>query len=117
MMTFREQVKRFNAALRANGGKRGDGAKLRFWADQLGRINLLDCNGPDDETGHRAASEERIAGQVKALCESRGWRVRFNGDPRGYAVKVLGLKDAYGRPAYNTWGGESDGYGVPEVER
>lgn len=49
--------------------------------------------------------EARVRVLVAQLGE--GFRVRFNGDPRGFAVKI---QNPAGR--YNTWGGAEDGWGV-----
>lgn len=49
------------------------------------------------------AAEIRVANRAAA----HGATVKFNGDPRGYVVK-LGLPS--GR--YNTWGGKGEGYGI-----
>lgn len=77
-------------------------------AATLGRLAVKDCNVglTDDEL----AKENRTQVKIGELCrdELPGVRPKFNGDPRGYVVKLIlptGL--------YNTWGGAEDGWGVP----
>lgn len=56
------------------------------------------------------AQEKRVAtleARVLAICAELGLRVTFNGDPRGYAVK-LHLPSGH----YNTWGGREEGWGI-----
>ena len=58
-------------------------------AGRLQRINEADCNGPEDLSGRRAKREERLQIRVRAVVEAWGGNVRFNGDPRSYAVWIL----------------------------
>lgn len=52
--------------------------------------------------------EDLMARVLRLVCElGDGFRVRFNSDPRGFAVKI---QNPMGR--YNTWGGAEDGWGV-----
>lgn len=79
--------------------------RLMTLAREHGRLQELACSQemPDDY-------DTEIEAQIRDLCERViGCRVKFGGDPRGYTVKVF-LPS--GR--YNTWGGESEGWGVPQ---
>lgn len=61
---------------------------------------------PRQET--RAANTDKKA---EAIAEQLGLTLLTNGDPRGYAYKLLlPLTNAY-----NTWGGPEEGWGVPEL--
>jgi len=74
-------------------------------ADRLQRYAEAACNYQLTQ-----AQEKRVASleaRVKALCDAWGIGVTFNGDPRGYAVK-LHLPSG----AYNTWGGQGEGWGI-----
>jgi hypothetical protein len=85
------------------------------------RLAVDACNGPPDAVAPREypvivdlwwkrnqrqmeANETRIF----ALCAEWGIGASLGGDPRGYTVK-LHLPDGRG----NTWGGDTDGWGVP----
>tara|TARA_Y100000034_G_C6519591_1_gene223560 strand:- start:5 stop:505 length:501 start_codon:yes stop_codon:yes gene_type:complete len=79
----------------------------------LGRLAVKECNGehvPQDLREREAHCVRRI----ETWCTRFGLKASFNGDPRGYPVKITGLVDAYGRPTYNTWGGAVDGWGIGE---
>ena len=80
-------------------------AELLSMARRLDRYNEVECN-----YGVSEAQQKRIANlekRVTALCGELGISCHFNGDPRGYAVK-LHLPDG----AYNTWGGKEEGWGI-----
>ena len=53
--------------------------------------------------------EGQIERRITAICAELGLSPNFQGDPRGYTVKV-----ALPNGAYNTWGGREDGWGVPQ---
>lgn len=79
--------------------------ELMTLAGRLNRYNETSCN-----YGLTPAQEKRVANiekRVTALCTSLGISAHFNGDPRGYAVK-LALPDG----SYNTWGGKEEGWGI-----
>lgn len=66
------------------------------------------CN---EELPQRAISrEENIERKIKQLANQIGLTVRFDGDPRGYTVKLF----FPGGETWNTWGGPENGYGVGE---
>ena len=69
--------------------REGDIEELIRLAGRLQRINEADCNGPEDLSGRRAKREERLQIRVRAVVEAWGGNVRFNGDPRSYAVWIL----------------------------
>jgi len=74
-------------------------------ADRLQRYAEAACNYQLTET-----QEKRVAtleARVRAICSDWGFRVKFNGDPRGYVVRLL-LPDG----SYNTWGGREEGWGI-----
>lgn len=63
------------------------------------------CNGtcsPRNET-----KEANIEKKITGILAKYGLKARFDGDPRGYTVKILGPCKTY-----NTWGGPEYGYGV-----
>lgn len=90
-----------------------------------GNIAEAQCNGPGDyvnripypEAGaiyarHEAWCEKReqqVEARICAICKPLGIVPDFQGDPRGYTVK-LHLPTG----AYNTMGGRESGYGVPQ---
>jgi hypothetical protein len=90
-----------------------------------GNLAEAECNGPGDwvnripypEAGkiyaeHEARIEKRqqqIERRISAICSPLGIVPDFQGDPRGYTVK-LHLPTG----AYNTMGGQESGYGVPQ---
>jgi hypothetical protein len=82
--------------------------KLHRYEKTLSRINENDCNGhPITKTEYRdgkmyryevedqnwverdAKKEESIKNKVIALCEQYDIEVKFNGDPRGGAIRML----------------------------
>ena len=74
-------------------------------ADRLHHYMETDCN-----YGLTVRQKVAVVGlerRVKALCDGWGLRVTFNGDPRGYAVKLH-----FSTGVYNTWGGKSEGWGI-----
>lgn len=81
-------------------------------AAALTRLYTADCN---DSEGYypRQKTEQRIENRVKAHCAALGIKVVFNGDPRGYPIKLhFGPRAGEAQQPFNTWGGASDGWGV-----
>jgi hypothetical protein len=75
-------------------------------ADRLHRYAEAACNY--QLTPAQEKRVEHLEARVQAICcDELGIGVKFNGDPRGYAVKLL-------LPSgdYNTWGGKEDGWGI-----
>jgi len=80
-------------------------AELMALAGRLNRYNETECT-----YGLTANQQKRVEGlekRVQGICKELGIGVKFNGDPRGYAVKLL-----LPSKAYNTWGGEGEGWGI-----
>lgn len=72
----------------------------------LNRINDTRCEVPmsDKETAAMEKKEAAAERRVTALVEELGFKVVFNGDPRGGAVRII-LPDG----SSNTWDGETWG--------
>ena len=68
--------------------------------------NVKACNvGLTTEEQEKSESIDRKAIASGAIL---GTTMKTNGDPRGYPFKIImPLGD------YNTWGGQSEGYGIP----
>ena len=61
---------------------------------------------------HEAQVEKRqaqVERRMREVCAACGLSANFQGDPRGYTVKI-----AFPDGAYNTMGGREDGWGVPQ---
>ena len=56
----------------------------------------------------RERKEQACERRIKEICAGFSLPVTLGGDPRGYTVKVK-----FPSGAYNTWGGSSEGYGIP----
>lgn len=84
-------------------------------AKALHRLYEHECNRELRPSEREAMT--RHEGAVERLCDTIGIRrVDFNGDPRGFPVKLhLGNKpfdlESPEQP-YNTWGGAQDGWGI-----
>jgi hypothetical protein len=52
--------------------------------------------------------ETQIERRITEICAELGIKPDFQGDPRGYTVKVH-----LPTGVYNTWGGQESGFGVP----
>lgn len=78
-------------------------------AKALSRLNEAACNRPLTAADERA--ERDHTARVKALAEKIGCGVKFQGDPRGYSVKLHFGPDPKRQPG-NTWGGTDDGWGI-----
>lgn len=78
-------------------------------ARQHGRLAEWDCNVGLDARQERAKGrlEREMTTLAVTLWGLKG--IMFDGDPRGYTVKLL-LPSG----KHNTWGGAEDGYGVPQ---
>lgn len=74
-------------------------------ADRLHKYAETACNFSltDRQEKRVDALEKRAIAHAAAL----GVTLKFNGDPRGYAVKVM-LPNG----DYNTWGGKEEGWGI-----
>lgn len=76
------------------------------------RAALALCNGQATQDEHIVRVKRTRARLAPHLSALRIKRATLGGDPRGYAVK-LHLRSG----EYNTWGGASEGYGVPTEGR
>ena len=82
------------------------GYELMKLAKVKERYNLLYCN--IGLTPGQEANVEKVNSKVRDITEKLHTSIIINGDPRGYALKILlPSKD------YNTWGGQEDGGGIP----
>lgn len=57
---------------------------------RLNRINEANCNEPSSD--RRDKAEVKLQGEARAIAARLGMKVRFNGDPRGGALKVLDVE-------------------------
>lgn len=72
----------------------------------LQSLAVKDCNvGLTRRDENR---KETLQATIAGHCKILGAKPKFNGDPRGYVVKLI-LKTG----SYNTFGGAEAGYGVP----
>lgn len=77
--------------------------EIHKYSRRLSVLAEIECNREVTERERR--EEERLQKRVNALLKPYDLRARFEGDPRGYVVKIQGLPG-------NTWGGDSEGFGV-----
>jgi len=78
-------------------------------AQRMTQRNLRACNV--GLTARQEAADGKDEATVRDLVNAIGLDpaiVKFNSDPRGYAVK---FRLPNGR--YNSWGGQSEGWGIP----
>ena len=73
-------------------------------ARRLNRYNETECNY--GLTERQQKNVERIEQHIRQLLPLE-IGITFNGDPRGYAVKLH-----FPSGVYNTWGGKSEGWGI-----
>jgi hypothetical protein len=93
----------FRAGLRPLPNVTQDASEIHAHARQLHKLAEADCN--TGLTKRQQAREDLLQRRTVALLEPYGLKAKFGGDPRGYVVKILGLPG-------NTWGGDSEGFGV-----
>jgi hypothetical protein len=92
--------------------------RLRFYATKLDAIATRQCNGhqtPQGDWDEVAAKldderEAKIEDSVRKIGVTYGLQFHFDGDPRGFVLKMKTPKS--GR--YNTWGGRETGWGIGE---
>jgi len=96
----------------------GDAGKLLRAARGLSRIAERQCSEEmsDESRALVEAREKGLEKSITALAAVYGAKVTFDGDPRGYVVKLhfepkKGVPYDGRKPA-NTWGGEESGYGI-----
>jgi hypothetical protein len=78
--------------------------ELLALARRLNRYNETECNY--GLTDRQQKNVDRLEKRVREMLPA-SIGVTFNGDPRGYAVKLH-----FPSKVYNTWGGESEGWGI-----
>jgi hypothetical protein len=74
-------------------------------ADRLNRYNETECN-----YGLSVRQQARVTNlelRAEEIAKVLGVGIKFNGDPRGYAIKLM-LPSG----EYNTWGGKEEGWGI-----
>lgn len=70
------------------------------------RLRVESCNRELTEREEkRLENTRKKITDISAACNCEA---RCGGDPRGYTVKLV-----MPHGAYNTWGGEEEGYGIP----
>lgn len=80
-----------------------DAIEIHKLARHLTRYAEKDCNVGLNDSDKRTV--DRLEKRIAELLQACGLKANFSGDPRGYVVKVQGLPG-------NTWGGDSEGFGV-----
>ena len=78
-----------------------DAVQLCQLGQKLHRMAEADCNRGLTKLEERRRTKDQAL--VTSICKRHGLQVEFNGDPRGYAVKIKGLGIA------NSW---DESYGV-----
>lgn len=83
-------------------------SRLVTLANVHNRIQVKYCNESLNETDEKLL--ERVTGEIKTAAKILGIKAHFDGDPRGFTVKLHALTG----DVYNTWGGAEVGYGIGE---
>lgn len=91
-------------------------AQLETLQRQLRAIGVRQCNGYSDGRGgwdERAedrdtARAERLQAKALEIAKPYGVGLKFGGDPRGSALRMLTPKSE----RHNTWGGAADGWAL-----
>jgi hypothetical protein len=82
--------------------------KLHGFEGQLRTLNERACNGyPECNNGREAQDTkryERICDDVRAIADLLGFKVQFNGDPRGGAIRFVLPSGASNNWDQETWG-------------
>lgn len=80
--------------------------RLKQLAKSHCRLQELNCNG--ELTKRQESRERNIEKEIAGLAKLFNLTATFDGDPRGYTVKLhWPTKDVY-----NTWGGAESGFGI-----
>jgi hypothetical protein len=80
-----------------------DAQRIHLHARKLSRFAEIECNR--EATEREIKSAARSEKLILEILKKYELRALFSGDPRGYVVKIQGLPG-------NTWGGDSEGFGV-----
>lgn len=80
---------------------------LLKWARNHGKLQEIACS---DELRYEWAEKrtEQVEKTLTKLATKLNLGITFNGDPRGFTIKLHFPKTK----AWNTWGGEETGYGI-----
>ena len=82
--------------------------KLHGFEGQLRTLNEHACNGyPECNNGQEARDTkryERICDDVRAIADLLGFKVQFNRDPRGGAIRFVLPSGASNNWDHETWG-------------
>jgi hypothetical protein len=65
---------------------------------------------PERIRKHCEAKEAGLEADIRAIAAGFGLKVKFDGDPRGFTVKLHAPKGT----VWDTWGGAETGYGIGE---
>jgi len=85
--------------------------KLVVAARKLHRSYEISCNRSQTES--ELTIEAELESFMRVTCKAMAVDVKFNGDPRGFPVKLHFGPTPESQPG-NTWGGAEDGYGIGE---
>jgi len=83
--------------------------ELLALARRLNRYNETECNYGLSERQQK--NVERLEKRVREMLPPQVG-VTFNGDPRGYAVKLHFASGVYNTWGGKTWGGKKKGWGI-----
>lgn len=61
--------------------------KLHYYETALHRLAETACNR--ELTQHEEKRDDSITAKVQAIADQLGFKVRFNGDPRGGAIRFI----------------------------
>lgn len=81
-----------------NKAKRHHTLQTRYCSEEMNDETRAGCE----------AKEAHLEIDIQKIAKHFGLRVKFDGDPRGFTVKLHAPHGDVG----NTWGGDSVGYGV-----
>jgi chromosome condensin MukBEF MukE localization factor len=109
-VSYQKDRDEFISVVIQEGGDVETARLLLRHAKTYDRIQEMWCSEEmsDRRRGALEKKETNLERRITELAERFGAKVKFGGDPRGFTVKLL-LKS--GR--WNSWGGASEGFGVP----
>jgi predicted RNA-binding protein Jag len=79
----------------------------RVWKLSRSYAKLQEARCNYELSSRQESREANMEKEITAICEEMGFSVSFDGDPRGYTVKVK-----FPQENSNTWGGKQDGWGI-----
>jgi hypothetical protein len=80
---FKQEQKRFHV----DGQLEDILKKLHYYETALHRLAETACNR--EVTSHEEKRDASITAKVQAIAEELGFKVKFNGDPRGGAIRFI----------------------------